>query len=214
LIEINADCSKDQYLWGAGGSTQSVKPAEIWLPAFYLLTIKGQRAMKILQKQTLLLARGLFALVTALPFVMSPFAHAQDIARLNPIPPPPGKAVVSNGLVARHQAPTGYTDWLPARVVWSNNLLRDVAKECSSFVGKYDQRFRISKEDPRDYGTCVLQLYDAVGSLRTIENWNPHFRPRSKRGQELKVYMVHEYGTRRFGVFELSELNHSITAIN
>jgi hypothetical protein len=26
--------------------------------------------------------------------------------------------------------------------------------------------------------------------------------------------MVHEYGTRRFGVFELSELNHSITAIN
>jgi hypothetical protein len=168
--------------------------------------------MNLLQNKTLLLARGIFALVTALPFVTSPLAHAQELARLNPPPPPPGKAVVSTGL--RHQKPTGYTDWLPARVVWSDNLLRDVAKECSSFVGKYDHRFRISKEDPRDYGNCVLQLYDAVGSLRTIENWNPKFHPKSKRGQELKVYMVHEYGTRRFGVFELSELNQGITAIN
>jgi hypothetical protein len=170
--------------------------------------------MNLLPKKSLLLARGIFALVTAVPFVATPFAHAQDLAHLNPPPPPPGKAMVRSGVVSRHDAPAGYTDWLPARVVWSNNLLRDIAKECSSFVGKYDQRFRISKEDPRDFGSCVLQLYDAVGSLRTVENWNPSFRPKSKRGQELKVYMVREYGTRKFGVFELSELTHGITAIN
>jgi hypothetical protein len=98
-------------------------------------------------------------------------------------------------------------------VVWSNNLLRDVAKECSSFVGKYDARYSISKEDPREYGDCVVQLYDAVGSLRAIENWNPTFRPKSKRGQNLKVYMAHEYATRKFGVYELSELMHGIKAV-
>jgi hypothetical protein len=169
--------------------------------------------MNVLPRTAYLLARGAFALAIALPFASSPRAHAQELARLNPLPPPP-KAVVSSAIPPKHSAPQAYTDWLPARVVWSNNLLRDVAKECSTFVGKYDARFRISKEDPREYGTCVVQLYDAVGSLRAIENWNPKFHPKSKRGQELKVYMVHEYGTRRFGVYELSEMNSSIKAVN
>jgi hypothetical protein len=170
--------------------------------------------MNRLPKQAYLLARGIFALAIALPLASSPHAHAQELARLNPLPPPPSKAVVSTAIHAKHEASVAYTDWLPAHVVWSNNLLRDVSKECSTFVGKYDARFRVSKEDPREFGNCVLQLYDAVGSLRTIENWNPKFHPKSKRGQALKLYMVHEYGSRRFGVYELSELNHSIQALN
>ncbi len=167
--------------------------------------------MKLSIKKTYLFALEIFALALALLVVSSPYLDGQELAHLNPMPAP-GKPVVTSA-VHPHSQPLAYTDWMPARVVWSNNLLRDVAKECSTFVGKYDTRFRISKEDPREYGDCVVQLYDAVGSLRAIEDWNPTFRPKSKRGQNMKVYMSHEYGTRKFGVYELSELMHGIKEV-
>jgi hypothetical protein len=166
--------------------------------------------MKLSIKKGYLFALEIFALALALLVVSSPYLDGQELAHLNPMPKP-GKSLVTTA-VPPH-TPVVYTDWLPARVVWSPNLLRDVAKECSSFVGKYDARFNISKEDPREYGACVVQLYDAVGGLRAIENWNPSFRPKSKRGQNLKVYLSHEYGTRKFGVYELSELMHGIKAV-
>jgi hypothetical protein len=168
--------------------------------------------MNLSLKKAYLFALGVSGLSVALLTVSNPYLHAQEIARLNPMPTP-ARAVVRTVIPPHPQTPAVYTDWLPARVVWSNNLLRDVSKECSSFVGKYDARFNISKEDPRDYGTCVVQLYDAVGSLRAVENWNPTFRPKSKRGRDLKVYMAHEYGTHRFGVYELSDLTHGVTAV-
>ena len=168
--------------------------------------------MNLSLKRTNLFALEIFALAVALVVVSSPYVHGQELAHLNPIPKP-GKSVVSTAVPSHPQSPVVYTDWVPARVLWSHNLLRDVAKECSSFVGKYDARFNISKEDPREYGDCVVQLYDSVGSLRAIENWNPTFRPKSKRGQNLKVYMAQEYGARRFGVYELSELMHGIKAV-
>ena len=166
--------------------------------------------MKLSIKKGYLFTLEIFALALALLVVSSPYLDGQELAHLNPMPKP-GKSLVTTA-VPPH-TPVVYTDWLPARVVWSPNLLRDVAKECSSFVGKYDARFNISKEDPREYGACVVQLYDAVGGLRAIENWNPSFRPKSKRGQNLKVYLSHEYGTRKFGVYELSELMHGIKAV-
>ena len=166
--------------------------------------------MKLSIKKGYLFALEIFALALALLVVSSPYLDGQELAHLNPMPKP-GKSLVTTA-VPPH-TPVVYTDWLPARVVWSPNLLRDVAKECSSFVGKYDARFNISKEDPREYGACVVQLYDAVGGLRAIENWSPSFRPKSKRGQNLKVYMAHEYATRKFGVYELSELMHGIKAV-
>ncbi len=166
--------------------------------------------MNLSLKKTYLFSLEIFALAVALMVVSN--VHGQEIAHLNPIPTP-GKPVVSSAVPSHPHTPLVYTDWVPARVVWSNNLLRDVAKECSSFVGKYDARFSISKEDPREYEDCVVQLYDAVGSLRAIENWNPTFRPKSKRGQNLKVYMAHEYATRKFGVYELSELMHGIKTV-
>jgi hypothetical protein len=168
--------------------------------------------MNLSLKRTYLSALEIFALAVALVVASSHYVHGQEIAHLNPIPKP-GKSVVSTAVPSRPNTPMVYTDWVPARVVWSNNLLRDVAKECSSFVGKYDARYSISKEDPREYGDCVVQLFDSVGSLRAIENWNPTFRPKSKRGQNLKVYMAHEYGTRRFGVYELSELMGGIKTV-
>jgi len=164
-------------------------------------------------KKAYLLALETLALALALLVAPSPYLNGQDLAHLDPIPKP-GKSVITTAVPSHTHTPLAYTDWLPARVVWSNNLLRDVAKECSSFVGRYDARFNISKEDPREYGDCVVQLYDAVGSLRATENWNPTFRPKSKRGQNLKVYLSHEYGTRKFGVYELSELLHGIKAVN
>jgi hypothetical protein len=168
--------------------------------------------MKLSIKKTYLCALEIFALALALLLVSSPYLDGQELAHLNPMPTP-GKPVVTAAAHPHPQAPLAYTDWMPARVVWSNNLLRDVAKECSTFVGKYDARFHISKEDPREYGDCVVQLYDAVGSLRAIEDWNPTFRPKSKRGQNMKVYMSHEYATRKFGVYELSELMHGIKEV-
>jgi hypothetical protein len=168
--------------------------------------------MNLSSKKVCLSARVISVFALALATVPGPHLNGQELADLNPIPAP-SRAVVRTMHPSRLQSDTVYTDWLPARVVWSNNLLRDVAKECSSFVGKYDARFNISKEDPRDYGSCVIQLYDAVGGLRAIENWNPSFRPKSKRGRDLKFYMAHEFGTRRFGVYELSELTHGITVV-
>jgi len=168
--------------------------------------------MKLSIKKGYLFALEIFALALALLVMSSPYLDGQELAHLNPIPTP-GTFVVTTAVPSHPHTPVAYTDWLPARVVWSNNLLRDVAKECSSFVGKYDARFNISKEDPREYGDCVVQLYDAVGSLRAIENWNPTFRPKSKRGQNLKVYLSLEYRTRKFGVYEVSELMHGIKAV-
>jgi hypothetical protein len=168
--------------------------------------------MKLSLSKGYLFAPEIFALALALLVVSSPYLDGQELAHLNPIPKP-GKSLVTTAVLSHPHAPVVYTDWVPARVVWSANLLRDVAKECSSFVGKYDARFNISKEDPREYGDCVVQLYDAVGALRAIENWNPTFHPKSKRGQNLKVYLSHEYGTRKFGVYELSELIHGIKAV-
>ena len=168
--------------------------------------------MKLPIKKAYLFALEIFALALALLVVSSPYLDGQELAHLNPLPTV-GKSVVTTAIPSHRSTEVVYTDWIPARVVWSGNLLRSVAKECSSFVGKYDARFNISKEDPRSYGDCVVQLYDAVGSLRTTENWNPTFRPKSKRGENLKVYMAHEYGTRRFGVYELSELTHGIKAV-
>jgi hypothetical protein len=168
--------------------------------------------MKLSIKKVYLFAPQIFALALALLVVSSPRLDGQELAHLNPMPTP-GGAVVTAVVPSRPHTPLAYTDWMPARVVWSNNLLRGVSKECSSFVGKYDARFNISKEDPKEYGDCVVQLYDAVGALRTIENWNLTFRPKSRRGQNLKVYMAYEYGTRKFGVYELSELMHGIKAV-
>jgi hypothetical protein len=168
--------------------------------------------MKRSLKKVYLSALGTLASTVALLTVSSPYLHGQELAQLNSMSTPV-RSVVRTVIPSHPQTPAVYTDWLPARVVWSNNLLRDVAKECSSFVGKYDARYKVSKEDPRDLGSCVVQLYDAVGSLRAIENWNPAFRPKSRRGRDLKVYMANEYGTRRFGVYELSELTHGVTAV-
>jgi hypothetical protein len=168
--------------------------------------------MKLSIKKGYLFALEIFALALALLVVSSPYLDGQELAHLNPMPKL-DKSVVTTAVPSHPHVLVAYTDWLPARVVWSNNLLRDVAKECSSFVGKYDARFNIPKEDPREYGDCVVQLYDAVGALRAIENWNPTFRPKSKRGQKLKVYLSHEYETRKFGVYELSELMHGIKTV-
>jgi|HubBroStandDraft_5_1064220.scaffolds.fasta_scaffold131011_1 hypothetical protein len=168
--------------------------------------------MNLSLKRAHLFAMGMLGSAVALLAISSPRLNGQELAHLNPMSTP-AKSVVRAVIQSHPQTPAVYTDWLPARIVWSNNLLRDVAKECSSFVGKYDARFNVSKEDPRDYGSCVVQLYDAVGSLRTIENWNPALHPKSKRGRDLKVYMAHEYGTRRFGVYELSELTHGVTVV-
>ena len=165
--------------------------------------------MKCSLKKGYLSAMGNFALTGAILLVSGSYLYGQELADLHPIPAP-ATPVISTAAPSHSHTPAVYTDWLPSRVVWSNNLLRAVAKECSSFVAKYDVRFKISKEDPRDYGSCVVQLYDAVGALRATENWNPGFHPKSRRGQNLKIYMAHEYGTRRFGVYELSELAHGI----
>ena len=164
-------------------------------------------------KKSYLSALGMLTLFLALPMMPGPCAHAQELASLNPLPTPL-KPVIKAPILPHNDTSTEYTDWLPGRVVWANNLLRAVSRECATFVGKYDNRYEISREDPRDYGNCVVQLYDAVGSLRAIENWNPTFRPKSGRGQKLKVYLVEEYGTRRFGVYELSELTHGMKAVN
>jgi hypothetical protein len=169
--------------------------------------------MNLSFKKSYLSALGMLTLLVAIPMVPGPRANAQQLASLNP-PPTPLKPVVRTSIIPHNETPAEYTDWLPGHVVWANNLLRAVSKECATFVGKYDNRYKISREDPRDYGNCVVQLYDAVGSLRTIENWNPTFRPKSRRGQKLKVYLVEEYGTRRFGVYDLSELTHSMKAVN
>jgi hypothetical protein len=171
------------------------------------------KTMNFSFKKSYLSALGMLTLFVAIPMMSGPCAHAQELASLNPLPTPL-QPVVSTSILPHKETSTEYTDWLPGRVVWSNNLLRDVSKECSTFVGKYDNRFKISKEDPRDYGNCVVQLYDAVGSLRSTENWNPTFHSKSKRGQKLKVYLSQEYGTRRFGVYELSELTHGMKAVN
>src|SRR6202041_1076219 len=109
-----------------------------------------RKIMNLSLKKTYLLSLEIFALAVALLVVSN--VHGQEIAHLNPIPTP-GKPVVSSAVPSHSHTPLVYTDWVPARVVWSNNLLRDVAKECSSFVGKYDTRFNVSKEDPRDLGS-------------------------------------------------------------
>jgi hypothetical protein len=169
--------------------------------------------MNLSFKKSYLSALGMLTLFVAIPVMAGPGAHAQQLASLNPLPAPL-KPVVRTSIVPHNDTSTEYTDWLPGRVVWANNLLRAVSKECATFVGKYDNRYKISREDPRDYGNCVVQLYDAVGSLRAIENWNPTFRPKTRRGQKLKVYLVQEYGTRRFGVYDLSELMHGMKTVN
>ena len=220
-MHIKAASNAKDLSWGCGGKVETAQiclgmnryNSLCSLPLCIYTSIKRMKTMNFSFKKSYLSALGMLTLFVAIPMMSGPCAHAQELASLNPLPTPL-KPVVRTLTLPHKDTSTEYTDWLPGRVVWSNNLLRDVSKECSTFVGKYDNRFKISKEDPRDYGNCVVQLYDAVGSLRSTENWNPTFRPKSKRGQKLKVYLVQEYGTRRFGVYQLSELTHGMKAVN
>jgi hypothetical protein len=75
--------------------------------------------MNLSLKRTNLFALEIFALAVALVVVSSPYVHGQEIAHLNPIPKP-GKSVVSTAIPSHPQTPVVYTDWMPARVVWSS----------------------------------------------------------------------------------------------
>ena len=79
-------------------------------------------------KKSYLSALGMLTLFFALPMMPGPCAHAQEIASLNPLPTPL-KPVIKAPILPHNDTSTEYTDWLPGRVVWANNLLRAVSRE-------------------------------------------------------------------------------------
>jgi hypothetical protein len=108
-----------------------------------------------------------------------------------------------------------FTQLLPAKILWSRNLLKAVSHECETFIGKYDKKYAISKEDPHDYSACVIGLYDAAGGLRWVYNRNDTFNHSARKRNELKVYLgMSNHGEHRFGVYTTDQLLAAGKAFN
>jgi hypothetical protein len=151
----------------------------------------------------------------ALCVLLATVVNAQNVAKLT-TPTLAEASVVGGRQVVRTRpiAQPEFTQLLPAKILWNNNLLKAVGKECASFIGKYDQRYSISKADSHDYSACVIGLYDAAGGLRWVYNRNDTFNHSARKRNELKVYLGMSYGTHRFGLFTTDQLLAAGKAFN